>query len=140
MLNVHLSYKPPSSWRMLFRSGERPGQFSCLKKFRSLMVPSGGFRKWIIIRGILTSLGVLPNGRVWLIIKGGVEGASFCAPRQSNSLYGQTFRKSIYDTRWPEHPHLPIRRYKQRPQGSNSRPCYTYCPESSVNQNIREVY
>ena len=51
MLSVHLSYKPPSSWSILFCSGGRPRQFSCLKKFRSLVFPRGGCRKDIIIQG-----------------------------------------------------------------------------------------
>ena len=42
MLNVHLSYKPPISCRILFHSGGCPRQFSHLKTFRALVVPSGG--------------------------------------------------------------------------------------------------
>ena len=45
MLNVHLSSKPPSSWRILFRSGVYPSQFSRLKNSRALVVPDRGFRK-----------------------------------------------------------------------------------------------
>ena len=47
MLNLHLRFKPPSSCRILFRSGGHPGQFSCMKKFRYLVVPVGYFRKGI---------------------------------------------------------------------------------------------
>ena len=50
ILNVHLSYKPPSSWRVLFWSGGLPGQFSRLKKLRTLVVPDGGCRKGVIIQ------------------------------------------------------------------------------------------
>ena len=46
-----------------------------------------------------------------------VMGASAHAPRHRNSMYVQTVRRSIYDTRQPEHPHSPIRQYEQRPQG-----------------------
>ena len=42
LLNVHLNYKPTNYWRILFWSGGRPMQFSCLKKFRALVVPGGG--------------------------------------------------------------------------------------------------
>ena len=51
MLNVQLSYKPTSSWRILFRYGGRPRQFSRLKKFRSLVVTGGGCHKGVIIQG-----------------------------------------------------------------------------------------
>ena len=62
MLNIHLSYKPPSSCRILLLSGRISRQVSCLKKFRSLVVPGGGFHKGVIIKEILTPRGVLPNG------------------------------------------------------------------------------
>ena len=48
----------------------------------------------------------------------------FRAPKQSNSLYGRTLISSIYNIRWPKHPHSPIRWYKQVPQVLTSRPCY----------------
>ena len=51
MLNVNLSYNPTSSWRILFRYGGYPRQFSRLKKFRALVVPGGGCRKGIILQG-----------------------------------------------------------------------------------------
>ena len=44
-----------------------------------------------------------------------VTGASVHVPRQRNSTYVQTVIRSIYETRRPEHPHLPIHRYKWRP-------------------------
>ena len=46
-----------------------------------------------------------------------VTGASVHAPRQKNSTYVHAVRRYIYKNRWPEHPHLPIRRYEWRPQG-----------------------
>ena len=51
LLNVNLSYKSPSSRRILFLSGGYPSQFSCLEKFMDLMVPGWGCRKGIIIQG-----------------------------------------------------------------------------------------
>ena len=125
MLNVHLIYKPPSFWGVLFRSGGYPSRFSCLKRFRALVVPSRGLRKGVIIQGILTPTGVLPNVQSCLRIKGDVTGSSVHSPIQRNSTYIQTVRRSVYETRWPEHPHLPIRQYKRRPLGPASRPCYT---------------
>ena len=85
MLNVHLSYKPPSSWRILFRSEGYPRQFSRLKKFMTLVVPDGGFCKGIIIQVILTPMGVLPNGQSRLRIKVDLTGAYVHTPRQRNS-------------------------------------------------------
>ena len=64
MLKVHLIYNPPSSRRILFWSGVYPMQFSCLKRFGVLVVPAGGCRKGVIIQGILTPMGVLPNGQL----------------------------------------------------------------------------
>ena len=37
-----------------------------------------------------------------------VTGASIHAPRQMNSMYVHMFRRYIYKTRLPEHPHSPI--------------------------------
>ena len=45
ILNVQLSYKPPSSCRVW------PRQFILLKKFMALVVPGRGFRKGVILRG-----------------------------------------------------------------------------------------
>ena len=99
MLNVKLSYKHTSSWRILFWSGGYPRQFSPLKKFGALVVPGGGFRKGIILQEILTPMGVLTNVQSCLRKKGDVTGASVHATRQRNSTYIQTVRRSIYDTR-----------------------------------------
>ena len=117
MLNVHLSYKPPGYWRLLFWSGVRPSLVSRLKNFRDLVVPRGGFRKGIIIQGILTPTGVLPNGQFCLRIKGDVTGEYVHVLRHRNGTYVNMVRWYIYETRCTGHPHSPIRRYKQRPQG-----------------------
>ena len=59
--------------------------------------------------------------------------ASGNTPRQRNSTYVQTFRRSIFDTRQPEHPHLPILRYERRPQGPATCPCYMEsCPDTAL--------
>ena len=50
-MNVHLSYNPPSSWRILFWSGGRPRQLSRPKKFRALVIPGRGCYKGIILQG-----------------------------------------------------------------------------------------
>ena len=44
-------------------------------------------------------------------------GVSVHVPRQRNITYGQTLIWSIYNTRWPKHPHLPILWYKWLPHG-----------------------
>ena len=49
-LNVKLSYKPPSYWRILFWSRICPRQFIYLKIFRALVVPGGGCCKGIILQ------------------------------------------------------------------------------------------
>ena len=123
MFNVHLSYKPPNSWRILFQSGGCPRQFSCLKNFRALVVPNGGCHKGIILQVIMTPTGVLPNVQSCLIIKGDVMGASARAPIQRNSMYVHTVRRSIYKTIRPKHPNFPILRNQRRPQVPASRPC-----------------
>ena len=58
-----------------------------------------------------------------------VTEASVHTPIYNNSTYVQMVRQSIYKTRRPEHPHLPIRQYERIPQGPPSRPCYMKsCP------------
>ena len=95
MLRVHLSFKPPNYWRILFWSGGIPRQFSYLKKSMTLVVPGEGFHRGIIIQVILTPRGVLLNGKLCLIRKGYVKGAPIHAPRYRNSPYGQMVRQSI---------------------------------------------
>ena len=57
------------------------------------------------------------EGHSGLRIKGDVTGASVHVTIQRNITYVQTVRRSIYETRQKDHPHSPIRFYKQRPQG-----------------------
>ena len=85
MLNIHISYKPHNSWRILFRPEGYPMQFSRLKEFRTLVILGGGWNKAIILQVLLKYMGVLPNGKSFLIIKGDVMGASVHTPRQRNS-------------------------------------------------------
>ena len=99
MLNVHLSYKPPSSWRVLFRSEGRPRKFIILKMGISLVVPEWGLRKELILQGIMEPTGVLPNEQSCLIIKVDVMLASVHAQRQRNIPYSQVVVWSIQDTR-----------------------------------------
>ena len=104
-------------WRM-------PRHFSRLKKFRSLVVPGGGCRKGGIIQGGQLPSGLPVIGQSCMRRKGGVTGASIHSPRQSNSMYVQTVRWSIYSTRQIEHPHSPILQYEKRMQGPPSWPQY----------------
>ena len=124
MLNVQLSYNLPNYWRIRFRSGGRPRQFSSLKYFGALVVPDGGWCKWIILKGGHLPSGLPLIGQSCLKIKGGVTEMSAHAPRQRNSPSVQTARWSIYETRWTEHPHSLILRYTRRPQGLNLLPRY----------------
>ena len=64
--------------------------------------------------------------------------ASVHAPRQRNGMYVQTVRWSIYETRRPEHPHSPIRRYERLPQGPPSRTHYT--PYDSPHHSIFMIF
>ena len=121
---MHLSYKPPSFWRIMFRSGERLKQFSHLKKFKYLVILSGGCRTGKIIQGRKLPSALPVIGKPLLRRKGYVTGAFVHETRHMNSMYVQTVRRSMYKTRRPEYPHLPIRRYKQRPQGPTTKPRY----------------
>ena len=108
MLNLHLSYKTPSSLGVLFLSGRCHIQLSHMKTFRELVVPGEECRKEIFIQGIVAPLGVPPNGQSWLRRNGDVMGVSFHATRKSNNPQKHTVRRSISETRWHKHPHLPI--------------------------------
>ena len=129
MLNVHLIYRPPSSWRILFWYGGYPRQFSHLKKIRSLVVPGGGCRKGVFIQGshlkrrFSCGISVIPEK------KRDVTGVSIHAPRQRNIRYMYMFRWYIYKSRRLKHPHFPIIFYRQRPQGPASRPHYRLLSE-----------
>ena len=81
-------------------------QFSHMKKFRALVVPSGICRKGVVIEGIQLPSGLPLIDQSFLRRKGDVRIASIHAPKQRNSTYIQTVIRSIYDTRRPEHPHL----------------------------------
>ena len=86
MLNMHLIYKTPLSWRILFWSGGRPRQFSCLKKFRDLKYPSGVYRRGEILQGRNLPSGLPVIGQSCLIRKGNITGESVHVPIQRNSL------------------------------------------------------
>ena len=107
-MNVNLSYNSPSSWSIQFKSGGCPSQFSSLKNFRSLVVPGGGCHKGRNIQVVLVTMGVPPNRQSLLRIKVDVTIASVHAPIQRNIPYGHTVRQSIYKTRQPKNPQLPI--------------------------------
>ena len=49
MLDMHLSYNPPSSWGILFRSEGIPKKFSYKKNSRHLLIPGGCLRKKTIM-------------------------------------------------------------------------------------------
>ena len=95
MLNVRLIYRPPSYWRILVCSGRCPRQFICLKKFRSLVNPIEVCCKEIIFQGILATTGFLPNGKLCLIIKGGVTREPVHVSRPRNISYVNKFKRSI---------------------------------------------
>ena len=123
MFNVHLSYKTPSYWSILFCYGGLPRKFSCLKKFRSLIYPVRVCFKGVIIQGRYLPSGFPVIGQSWLRRKRAVTGKSVHKSRNSNSMYGHLDRRSIYETRRLEHPHLPIFRDERRPQVPVSQPC-----------------
>ena len=116
-----LSYKPTSSWRIFSWSGLYSMQFSILKTFRSVVSPGGCCHKGVVLQGRQLKRRFSCGSPLVLDKKRGITGASVHAPIHRNSTYLHTFRRSIYKTRWPEHPHLPICRYQQCPQGPSSR-------------------
>ena len=116
MLNLHLSYKPTSSWKILFWYWGWTSQISCLKKLRDLVVPSGRCYKGTILQGILTPTGVLPNGQSWLRRKWDVTGPSVHTPIHRNRTYGQTIIRYIYKTIWTKHPPSSIHRQNYTPR------------------------
>ena len=118
MSNVHLSYKPNSSRRILFWYGGHPRKFSCLKKFRALVVPSGGYHEGIIIQGMQMSSVLLVIGQSSLRRKGDATGASIHATRQRYSTYVHKVGRYIYKTIRPEQPNSPIHQYERHPQKS----------------------
>ena len=117
MLNVHLSYKPPSSWRKLFWSGGRPKQFIFPKKIRSLVVPRGRCRKGMIIQGIQLNRRLSCGRWSCLRRKWYIREEYVHVPRKRNSPYIKMARWTTYETRQPKHPQSPIRQYEWRSQG-----------------------
>ena len=116
MLSIHLSYRPPSYWRIFFCSVGYPRHFSHLKKFRA--VPVRGFRKGIILQGRQLPSGLPVIGYSWMRRKGYVTVASVHAPRYRISIYVQTVRRSnIRDqtTRTPSLANPPIQTTPQVP-------------------------
>ena len=95
MLNVHLSYKPPSSYRILFRYGGRPRQFSYLKIFRSLVVPIGRCHKGVIMQWRLMKRRFSCGRPVMLEKKRGCSG-SICPCIQTEEYYVHTDVHTVY--------------------------------------------
>ena len=124
MLNFHLSSKPPSYWRMPFQSVGRPRHLSCLKFSRFLVILVYIWHKVVIIQDVKLKRRFSPGRESCLIIKGGITVASLHAPIQRNIKYRHMARRSIYDTRWSEHPPSPICRYEWRPRGTALLPRY----------------
>ena len=81
MLNLHLSYKPPSSCRVLFRSGDCHRKVSCLKKFRAPVFPVRGCRKRIIIQGVQLKQRLSCVRQLFFRSKGNVTGESLHTSR-----------------------------------------------------------
>ena len=111
-LNVHPIYKPPSFWRILFCYGGYPRQFSCLKSFRALVVPSGGCRKGVILQGrqlkgrFSYGMPVMPDNKRGC-------GVSVCPCTQTEEYYVCTYGHTVYlqdqtnQTPSPSNPLLP---------------------------------
>ena len=97
MLNIHLIYKPPRSWRILFWCGVRPRHLVHLNISRELVVPGRGCHKGIIIHGVLTPAGVLPNGHSFFRRKEDVKGAA--APHPNRRIFRLNRRSYGISTR-----------------------------------------
>ena len=96
---MDLSYKHTSSWSIIFLYEGCPRQSSRIKNFGSLVVPSGGFRKGVIIQERHVPSGLPVIGHSLLRIKFGVTGESIHVPRQNNSPYVQTVIRYIYENK-----------------------------------------
>ena len=118
---MHLSYKPPSSWKIMLWYEGCPRQFIRLKFFRELEYTIGLCRKGIILQGRQLPSGLPLIGQSFIKRKGYVPGESIHAPRQSNSPYRQTFRRSVFEIRRSKQPHSSILQRKQIPPGT----CFT---------------
>ena len=95
MLNVNLSYKPPSYWRIPFWSGGLPRKFSCLKRFRALVIPG-----WVFRKGTTLQSRQLKNrfscGRPFIIEKKRGCNWSVCTCTQSEEYYVCTNGQKVY--------------------------------------------
>ena len=91
--NIHLSYKPPSSRMILFCSGVCPRQFSCMKRFRAIVVPCRRCCKGIIIQGRKIK-SIFSCGRPVMIENNRWCNRSICTWTQKEEysilIYGQT--------------------------------------------------
>ena len=115
LLNLHLSYKPPSFWSIMFWSGGNPRYFNHLKRFRYLTYPVVVYFEGIIIQGRQLPSGLPVVVHSWLRRKWGVMGASVHTPIQMYIMCVHTVRRSIYDTRRTKHPYSPICWYERCP-------------------------
>ena len=95
MFNVHLSYKPPSYGRILFRLERRPGKFSCIKKFRDLVVSGRFFCKGKIIQGRQLKRRISCGRPVMPEKKRGCNG-SICSCTHTEEYYVSTYSKTVY--------------------------------------------
>ena len=127
MLNAHLPYKPPSSYRIIFWYGGCPRQFSHLEKFSALVNPRGVCHKEIILQGMQLTSGFPLIVQSFLIRKGDLTGSPDHAPIQNNSLYRQPFIWCLYKNRHPEYHFLPT--------CTNSWSCYNACISTKTYKN-----
>ena len=104
LLNVHKSYNPISSLRIMFWYWGRLRQLSNLKNLRFCTDPGGVCCKRIILQGRQMHSGLPIICQSCLRRKEDVIGASVNSTIQSNSQYLHTGRGYIYNTRWPKHP------------------------------------
>ena len=68
-----------------------------------------------------------------------VTGVSLHAYRERNNPHGKIFIRSVYYTRCPKQPYLPIYHYKQRPQGL-PRQIHVTCNPARTQPNLYQVY
>ena len=95
MLNVHLSYKPPGSWRILFWSGGYPRKFSLVKKFRAFVVLDGGCRKEITLHEMQLNRR-FSCGRPVMPDKKRVYNGNVYPCTQTEEYYVHTDSKTVY--------------------------------------------
>ena len=126
MLNVHLSYMPTSFWYYCFGLGEFPGSSVVWISSGFLVVLGGGCCKGVLIQDNMTPTGVLSKGKLQLRRKRGVTWAHWYESIPRNIPYEQTFRWSIYKTRWTKYHHLPIRLSTMKPRDPLHNPIKRY--------------